>query len=54
MIRQINGKFYVYSHDGKKRLSKGYATRKEAERRLAQIELLARRIKRGVRRIFEK
>jgi len=37
MIRKINNKFYVYSEKGK-RLSKGYSTRKEAEKRLREIE----------------
>lgn len=37
MIRKIGGKYYVYSKKGK-RLSKGYSSRAEAERRLKQIE----------------
>ncbi len=38
MIRKIKGKFYVYSEDGKRRLSKGYETKSEAAARLRQIE----------------
>ncbi len=37
MIRKENGKYYVYSEDGR-RLSKGLNTRKEAEKRFGQIE----------------
>lgn len=37
MIRKEDGKFIVYSKDGKK-LSKPYASKKEAEARLAEIE----------------
>ena len=37
IIKEEDGKFYVYSHDGKKKLSKG-GTKAEAEKRLQQIE----------------
>lgn len=36
-IRKQGGKYYVYSKAGKK-LSKGYASRAEAAKRLGQIE----------------
>lgn len=36
-IRKEGGKYYVYSSKGKK-LSKGYSSRKEAVKRLGQIE----------------
>jgi hypothetical protein len=37
MLRKIKGKWYVLSKEGK-RLSKGYNTKKEAMKRLIQIE----------------
>jgi len=37
MIKKKDDKFYVYSEKGKK-LSKGYETKKEANKRLRQIE----------------
>lgn len=37
MIRKIRNKYYVYSSKGKK-LSKGYRTKQEAQKRLRQIE----------------
>ena len=37
VLKQENGLWYVYSEKGKK-LSKGYKTKKEAKRRLIQIE----------------
>lgn len=38
MIREEHGKFHVYSRTGKKHLGGPYATREEADARLAQIE----------------
>lgn len=52
MIRRIDGKWYVYSHDGKRRLSKGYATLKEAQRRLRQIEAFSKKLKKQVKSVF--
>lgn len=37
MVRKEDGKYYVYSKEGK-RLSKGYSSKKEAEDRLKEIE----------------
>jgi hypothetical protein len=36
-VRESGGKYYVYSHKGKA-LSKGYASKEEANKRLGQIE----------------
>jgi hypothetical protein len=38
IIKEIDGKFYVYSHDGKKKLGGPYDTKAEAEERLGVIE----------------
>lgn len=38
VIKEQNGSFYVYSHDGKKKLGGPYKTKKEAVKRLQQIE----------------
>lgn len=38
MIRKLNHLFYVYNHTGVKRLSHGFANRKDAVKRLGQIE----------------
>lgn len=38
MIKTRKGKYAVYDDEGKKQLSRWYATRKEAEKRLRQIE----------------
>lgn len=38
MIKEENGKFFVFSKDGSKKLSKGYDTKKEAAERLGEIE----------------
>ena len=37
MIKEENGKYYVYSEEGK-RLSSGYPSKSQAEKRLGQIE----------------
>lgn len=37
MIRKVSGGYVIYSEKGKK-LSRKYKSRKEAEKRLAQIE----------------
>ena len=42
MVRKKNGKWYVYSHKGKK-LGGPYASRAEAVKRLRQIEYHKRR-----------
>ena len=41
MIRKVNG-YVVYSEKGK-RLSRAYSTRKQAEKRLRQIEFFKRK-----------
>lgn len=38
MIKKEDGKYYVYNHTGAKRLSKGYESKEEADKRLGQIE----------------
>lgn len=38
MIKEEDGKFFVYSKDGSKKLSKGYSTKEEAKKRLGEIE----------------
>jgi len=40
MIKKQDGKYHVYSKDGKKNLGKksGYATKEEAVKRIHQIE----------------
>ena len=38
MIKKINGVYYVFNHDGTKKLSKGYSSKGEAEKRLGEIE----------------
>jgi len=38
IVKKVGTKWYVYSHDGTKKLSKGYKTKKEAVERLAEIE----------------
>lgn len=43
MIREFGGSYYVYSHDGKKRLAGPYKTKEEAVRRLQQIEVWKKR-----------
>jgi hypothetical protein len=42
VLKQVGGLWYVYSHDGEKKLSKGYKTRGEAAKRLRQIEFFKR------------
>lgn len=42
MVRKIKGKYYVYSKDGKKRLGGPYATQKQANKRIGQIEFFKR------------
>lgn len=42
VIKKIGGKYYVYSHEGKK-LSDGYDTREEALERLREIEYFKHR-----------
>ena len=37
VIKKINGKWYLYTHDGSKRLGGPYATRKQAVRRERQV-----------------
>lgn len=39
MIRKEKDKYTVYSHDGKKKLGT-YSSKKEAEERLKQIEII--------------
>lgn len=39
MIKREGGKYYVYDDSGTKKLSRGYATKKQAEARLRQIEM---------------
>jgi len=45
MIKKIKGRFYIYSHSGKKRIDKkaGFSTEGKAKRRLSQIEYFANR-----------
>lgn len=38
MVRKVAGKWYVYSDSGK-RLSRGYTSRADAEKRLREIEM---------------
>lgn len=38
MIRKEGSEYFVYNHNGTKKLSKGYGSKKEAEKRLQQIE----------------
>lgn len=38
IIKEQNGSYYVYSHDGKKKLGGPYKSRQEAVKRLQQIE----------------
>ena len=38
MIKKINGQYFVFNHDGTKKLSKAYTSNSEAEERLKQIE----------------
>lgn len=38
MVKKIDNKYFVYSEDGNKKLSKGYATKEEADKRLKAIE----------------
>lgn len=38
IVKKAGSKWYVYSYDGKKKLSKGYDTKKEATKRLKEIE----------------
>lgn len=38
MIKEEDGKYYVYNRTGEKRLSKGYGSKEEADKRLGQIE----------------
>lgn len=52
MIRQVGGQWYVYSEDGRKRLSKGYPTRKQALMRLKQIEYFSKRLKNKIKETF--
>jgi len=45
MIKKLDGKYFVYSHDGNKRLSAGYDSREDALKRLRQIEFYKRKDK---------
>ncbi len=38
MIRQMKGKYHIYSEDGTKHLGGPYDSKEEAEKRLSQIE----------------
>lgn len=38
MIRKQNGKWYVYSEDGTRRLGGPYGSKAQAEERLRQVE----------------
>ena len=38
VIKKLNGKYFVYSHDGKKKLGGPYASRAQAVKRLRQVE----------------
>lgn len=38
MIKKEGSEYFVYNHTGKKKLSKGYSSKKEAEKRLGEIE----------------
>lgn len=42
MIRKSNGKFFVLSKEGRK-LSKGFKTKEEADKRLREIEFFVNR-----------
>lgn len=44
MIKKTNDGFVIYSSDGKK-LSKPYKTKKEAEKRLQEIEYFKKKVK---------
>lgn len=46
MIRKVKGKYYIYSETTGKRISKGYNTKKEALKRLRQIEYFKHKNKR--------
>jgi len=41
MIKRIGSQFFVYGHDGIKRLSKGFSSLKKAKKRLAEIEFFS-------------
>jgi hypothetical protein len=45
MIRKKDGKYYVYSSDGKKKLGGPYDSRKKAEKRIGQIEYFKKKSK---------
>lgn len=45
MIKKVKNKYYVYSESGKK-MSKGYDTKKDAVKRLRQIEYFKHKNKR--------
>lgn len=38
MIKEEGSEYFVYNHTGEKKLSEGYHTKEEAEKRLGQIE----------------
>ena len=38
MIKKIGSEYFVMNHTGEKKLSKGYPSKAEAEKRLGQIE----------------
>ena len=38
MIKKEGSEYFVYNHTGEKKLSEGYRTKEEAEKRLGQIE----------------
>lgn len=42
MVKEEDGKWFVYDEAGTKKLSKGYATKEEADKRLGQIEYFKR------------
>ena len=52
MIRKEGSEYFVYSEKGKK-LSKGYASKGEAEKRLGQIEFFKHDNKRIIERVMK-
>jgi hypothetical protein len=43
MIKRIGTQFFVYNHEGNKKLSKGFSSLKKAKKRLKEIEFFAHR-----------
>ena len=37
-VRKVGSQWFVFNHTGKKRLSKGYSSKKQADERLREIE----------------